>query len=104
MAILRKTNPAYAAVAYRRTIVHSLITYLRRDYIGIDADPPQAMICEEVMASDAEVPLEEVTSYLEELEQEHHSLTLELNKFEFTRRNDDTKQQRQGKAKGRKGR
>ena len=103
-----RTNPAYASLAYRRTIVHQAITYLRREFVGLDEDPKQKIICEEVLASEAVVPVEEVISYIEELEREHHALSLELGKFQFTRRNDEQEQQDQRgqaqKKKGHKGR
>lgn len=86
-----KTNPAYAALAYRRTIVKELITLLRRDFVGLDTDPGKRMICEEVMSADSEVPVEEIADYVDELEQVHHELTLELRKFEFTKKNNDLK-------------
>lgn len=92
-----KTNPAYATLAYRRTIVHTMITYLKREYVGLDSDPKSKIICEEVLSVDREIPVEEIEQYVEELEREHHSLTLELGKFEFTRqdreRRHDHKQQ-----------
>lgn len=93
-----RTNPAYASLAYRRTIIHQAITYLKREFVGVDEDPKQRMVCEEVLAVDAEVPIEEVASYLQELEREKHELTLELGKFEFTRRNQND-DQKQPKAK-----
>lgn len=99
-----RTNPAYAALAWRRTIIHQTITYLKREYVGVDEDPKQKMICEEVLAADSVVPIEEVANYLQELEREKHELTLELGKFEFTRRNNDQKQpgtKNQARHKGR---
>lgn len=99
MSALR-TNPAYASLAYRRTIVHQTITYLKREYVGLDEDPKQTLLCEEVLAADAQVPVEEVAQYLGELEQEKHRLTLELGKFEFTRRSDGTKSGTKKKKSG----
>lgn len=85
MATIR-TNPVYAALAYRRTIIHNLITFLKREYVGIDSDPPKKLICEEVLAVDSDTPVEEIVQYMEELEREHHELTIELSKFEFTKK------------------
>ena len=99
-----RTNPAYAALAYRRTIIHQTITYLKREYVGVDEDPKQKLICEEVLAAEAEVPVEEVATYLQELEREKHELTLELGKFEFTRRDNDQKQPGSKSQARRKGR
>ena len=95
-----RTNPAYAALAYRRTIIHNAIIMLKREFVGMDSDPNKKMLCEDVLAVDSEVPAEEIAQYVEELEQEHHSLTLELGKFEFTRKNqNEPKQQQAQKAR-----
>lgn len=83
-----RTNPAYKAIVYRRTIIHSVIISLKRDYLGVDSDPEKKMICEEVFSADSEIPTEEILGFVEELEREHHGLTLEMNKFEFTKKND----------------
>jgi hypothetical protein len=99
-----KTNPAYAALAYRRTIIHNTIIYLKREFVGLDSDPQRKMICEDVLHADSEVPAEEVLQFVEELEREHHAITLELGKFEFTRKNDDDPKFRQAQAKGNQGR
>lgn len=81
-----RTNPAYAALAYRRTIIHNTIILLKREFVGLDTEPNKKMICEEVLAVDSEIPVEEIAQYVEELEREHHELTLELGKFEFTKK------------------
>ena len=99
-----RTNPAYAALAYRRTIIHNAIILLKREFIGVDSDPNKKMLCEEVLTVDSEVPVEEVAQYVEELEQEHHSLTLELGKFEFTRKNQNESKQQQAQKKSHPGR
>lgn len=85
MAMVR-TNPAYAELAYRRTIIYQTIVLLKRDFVGLDSDPQKKMICEEVLNADSEVPVENIIQFVEELEREHHDLTLELNKFEFTKK------------------
>lgn len=99
MAAVR-TNPAYAALAYRRTIIHNAIILLKREFIGIDAEPNKRMICEDVLHADSEVPAEEIVQYVEELEAEQHSLTLELNKFEFTRKGGNDPKLQQAQARG----
>jgi hypothetical protein len=103
MATVR-TNPAYAALAYRRTIIHNMIILLKREFVGLDAEPNRKMICEDVLHADSEVPAEEIIQYVEELEQEQHELTLELNKFEFTRKGGDDAKFQQAKARGSNGR
>lgn len=86
-----RTNPAYAELAYKRTILHQTIIYLRREFVGLDEEPKQEMICEDVLASDAIVPIENIAQFIEDLQHQEHELTLELSKFQFTRR-DDAKQ------------
>jgi len=93
-----KTNEAYASLAYRRTIIHGVMTYLRRQFLGLDGEPKEKMTCEEVFQVDSMVPPEEVGYYIEELEEVEASLKLEMSKFEFTRRGKDEQQQQQQKA------
>lgn len=103
MATVR-TNPAYAALAYRRTIVHNTLIFLKREFIGLDAEPQRKMICEEVLHADSEVPVEEIVQFVEELERQHHELTLELNKFEFTKKSTNEPKFQQTHKKGNQGR
>lgn len=94
-----KTNPQYAALAYRRTILHDVIMYLKRRYVGLDDDPKDQLICEEVFHMDRVIPPDEVDSYVLELEAEEEQLRLELNKYEFSRKDNEPKQKWNGKAK-----
>lgn len=97
-----RTNPAYATLAYRKAAIKASITYLQREYIGVDADPKQQLICEEVMPVDAEVPIEDIAEYVEELEREHRDLELEMGKFTFQKREDtDGKKQPRSSQKPR---
>ncbi len=65
-----KTNPAYAALAYRRTMLNDVIFYVKRRFIGVDGDPQAKLVCEDVFFSDAHVPVSEIeTAYREILEQ-----------------------------------
>jgi hypothetical protein len=93
-----KTNPQYAALAYRRTILHEVIMYLKRKYVGLDDDPKDQLICEEVLHVDRVIPPDEVDSYVSELEAEEEHLRLELNKYEFSRKNNEPKQKWDQKA------
>lgn len=103
-----KTNEAYAAIAYRRTILRDVITHLRRQYIGVDGEPKAQLICEEVFQVDSIVPQEEVNRVVEELVDQDAELQLELSKFEFTRKDErkqgqepaTTKARRKAKKKG----
>lgn len=98
-----KTNPAYAALAYEKTIVHDVIIYLKRNYIGIDGDPKNTLICEDVMQVDSVVPPEEVARYVEGLIDHEAHIELELGKFEFTRRDDEEEEQPAQRPKSKKG-
>lgn len=99
-----RTNPVYAALAYRRTIIHNTIIMLKREFIGLDAEPNKKMICEDVLHSDSEVPSEEIIQFVEELEQQQHDLTLEMNKFEFTKKGSHDPKLQQAQARGGNGR
>lgn len=94
-----KTNPQYAALAYRRTILHDVIMYLKRRYVGLDDDPKDQLICEEVFHMDRVTPPDEIDSYVLELEAEEEQLRLELNKYEFSRKDYEPKQKWNDKAK-----
>lgn len=89
-----KTDEAYAAIAYRKTIIHDLITYLHRQYVGVDSDPKCKLICEDVFQIDSIVPVEEVIRVIEDLTEEDARLKLELDKFEFTRKDNDKPKER----------
>jgi hypothetical protein len=82
-----RTNPAYAYLAYRRAIIQQQIHYLQSQYTSVDGtEPKDRMICEEVFQSDAEVPEREIIQFIEELQEKDAHLGLEMNKFEFTKR------------------
>jgi hypothetical protein len=102
MTKTHKTNPQYAAIAYRRTLLHNVITYLKRNYVGLDSDPKDQLICEEVFHVDRVVPPEEIDEFIEELENEEESLRLELGRFEFTRKSDEQRKNKtqRGKKRG----
>jgi len=94
-----KTNPAYAALAYRRTVLHNTIVYLRRTFVGIDGDPKEKMICEDVIQVDSVVPVDEIDSVIEDLIDEEEELKLAMNKFEFVERTHEPKQRKKRKQK-----
>ena len=86
-----KTNPAYAHLAYRRSIITSVIEHMRSNYLALaDDNPPQTLFCDGVFQEDATVPPEEIVSVIEELEQESEALRLQLNKFEFIEKKNPT--------------
>lgn len=83
-----KTNPAYAAIAYRKAIVQYVAEHIKAQFIGVTGEPPNRLLCEEVFPVDAEVPVEDIQQYYAELAEEEGKLDLELNKFEFMRKED----------------
>ena len=97
-----KTNEAYAAIAYRRTILRDVITHLRRQYVGVDGEPKAQLICEEVFQVDSIVPQEEVNRVVEELVDQEAELQLELSKFEFARKDERIQRQESPSKKARR--
>jgi hypothetical protein len=86
MAIVR-TNPAFAHLAYRRSIVVALVDELRENYMALSGDEPKkSIICPDVLQEDATVPEDEYLNVIEELELEAENLRLELMKFQFTKK------------------
>jgi len=82
-----KTNPAYANLAYRKAIIHNIIYRLKRDCVGDSALPPKdTIVAEDVYAVDAEVPIEEIALFIEELVDQKEALELEMAKFEFVKK------------------
>lgn len=95
-----RTNPAYAALAYRKAIIGQVIADLTAHYTSaMGDDPKRVIICEEVLHADAEVPVEEIGMFLGELHQQEETLRLELLKFEFVRRKDEQKAEQVRKPK-----
>ena len=83
------TNEAFAALAYRRSIMQNMITHLSRTYLGADGqEPKERIICEEVAQVDSFTPIEEIAEFVDELKDAEHALRLEMGKFELVRRTD----------------
>ena len=100
-----KTNSAYAALAYRKTVIHHLVYHLQRNCLpseGLDAK--ETLVSEDVFSIDAEVPPEEIESFLEELIDQEEDIKLEMAKFEFTRKNHESEQRQSQSAQSQKGR
>jgi hypothetical protein len=95
-----KTNPAYAALAYRKAIVQYVAENIKAQFIGVTGEPPNRLMCEEVFPVDAEVPVEDIQQYYAELGEEENRLDLELNKFEFMRKTDGEEQRSDARSAG----
>jgi len=82
-----RTNPAYAALAYRKAVLHSVVTFLDRQFLspsGVAAR--ETMFSDEVFQIDGEVPQLDISQYMEGLVTEMEIISLEMAKFEFTRK------------------
>lgn len=99
MTRTRKTNPAYAHLAYRRSILRAAVALLQQKYTPINGEDPERIICEEVFQADAEVPEEEINQFVEELQEKEAFLGLEMKRFEFVRQDNGKEQEPEGQAR-----
>ncbi len=104
------TNPAYATLAYRRTIIADLKVYLRERYMRLSTpEPKETLLCDEVFHQDSNVPEEEIQHVVEELEQTEEELRLQMAQFTFSKQEENngllssTKQTKRS-SQGREGR
>lgn len=99
-----KTNPAYAALAYRRTILNEVVFHLRRKFLGVDGDPQSKLVCEEVLYTDHIVPLVEVEAFVDDLIDEEAQLSIEMGQFEFKQRHNGQSSRTKARRSGWKAR
>jgi len=79
-----RTNPAYAALAYRKAVVRALVNHLREDYMALSSTAPnKELYSDDVYKIDSLVPPEAIQGIVEELEQEEQCVKLEMAKFTF---------------------
>ena len=84
------TNPAYKHLAYRRAILRHMANLILDRFVGAGGrEPTQTIICEDVFYEDREIPTVDILEYVEELQEQEQSLKLEMNRFEFRRRDDN---------------
>lgn len=84
-----RTNPAYAALAYRKAVIAEVIERLNGEYTSAMGDnPSRVIISDDVIREDSEVPEKDIGAFVEELQQEQESLRLQLLKFDFVRRDE----------------
>lgn len=82
-----RTNPAYAELAYRKAIVGEVIQLLRNGYTAAYGDEPEKeIVSEDVFREDSTVPEGVVVDFIQDLERQEADLELELNRFEFVKR------------------
>jgi hypothetical protein len=77
MTKTHRTNEAFAALAYRRSIIQNVVVHLSRTYLGADGQDPKERIISE-----------EIAEFIDELKDAEHALRLEMGKFELIRRSD----------------
>ncbi len=82
-----RTNPVYRELAHQKAIVAELIDVLRTKYTPAFGDEPdQKIVCEDVFRDDSEVPQDSIEDFIGVLSKQEADLDLELNKFEFVKR------------------
>lgn len=88
-----RTNPAYAALAYKKAILGEVIARLSGEYTAAMGDQPsRVIVSDDIVREDSEVPEEEIGAFIEQLQQEEESLRLQLLKFDFVRRDEPSEQ------------
>lgn len=96
-----KTNPEYAKLAYRKTILTETVALLRRNFVPDDVteQPLRTLVCEDVFQVDAVVPVEGFADFVEELEEQIKSLGHEMKQFELRKRTDEPATKQAPKAR-----
>lgn len=99
-----RTNPAYAALAYRKAILDHAINYYLTNCTGANGVPPQSeIVCNDVFAEDRVLPQDVVMEFVEDLQREAQDIQTQMGQFQF-RRDNDAERQPTGKKKGRRAR
>ena len=94
-----RTNPAYAYLAYRRAVLRHTINWLRSEYVGQDGvSPKDKILCEDVFREDSEIPPEEIYQFVEELQEQEAQVQLEINRFDFVKKDNDVISRKATKA------
>ena len=96
-----RTNPAYAEIAYRRSILRHLVNHMLTRFVSRTGQPAsEVIVCDEVFREDSEVPDTSIMAFIEELQETEALVALELGKFEFRRRDGEQQQRdKQGQAR-----
>jgi hypothetical protein len=84
-----RTNPEYAAMAYRKALLGVCVAHLTRHTGAMGEDPVGSIVSEDVVREDSLVPEEEIVDFITEMQQEQESLRLEMSRFDFVKRVDD---------------
>jgi len=85
------TNTEYTALAYRRALLIECIAHLQSFTAMAGVEPTSSVISEEVLMSERVVPEEEILSLVSELEKEKVEIRLEMDGFDFVKREKNVK-------------
>ncbi len=97
------TNPAYKELAYRRSILRFMINFMMTDVVGASgAAPKRTIICEDVFDCDKEIGQDTILDFVEELQEIEADLKVELGKFEFRKKDEQSKLAARLKTGGKK--
>jgi hypothetical protein len=101
MPLPLRTNPSFAYLAYRKTIINRTIVFLRRQYLPDEqSQPREVLVCEEVFPVDSHTPPEEVQNYIEHLTEEVAELDRQIRGFEFVSPKQGQHEQKKQKGQG----
>lgn len=79
-----RTNPEYAALAYRKAVLQDVIIYLQRQYLGVGGlDPKGQLYTEDLFKTDCEVPEDHVNEVVIDLMLQKQRVQLEMDQFIF---------------------
>jgi hypothetical protein len=79
-----RTNPVYAHIAYRRTLLVALRDDLLDAYsVQGSPEPRKVLMCDRVFQEDARVPESSINDMVLELNEEIAAQEAQLSKFEF---------------------
>ena len=80
-----RTNPVYAHLAYRRTLLVALRDDLLDSYsVQGNPEPKKVLLCDRVFHEDAQVPETSINDMVMELNEEIAEQEAQLSRFEFT--------------------
>lgn len=102
-----KTNPEYAAMAYRKALLRTCVVHLTKFTGAMGEDPSGKIISEDVIREDSEVPEEDIVDFITDMQQEADTLRLEMARYELVKReetNGESKQRTQRKTSSTQGR
>ena len=89
-----RTNPEYAAMAYRKALLSECVSFLKSYTALMGGEPKGKIVSEDVVRDDSEVPQEEILEFITGLQQESEGLRLEMAKFDFVKREVDDQRKR----------